>query len=140
MLYKKLGYSIGVLLALPILLICRFICTDALHRVYLVSSPKSYFLDRLFMIPPHILLVMAGTIIYTGVVQIIKKPEYLDKYMARGSVLATFGLILMITESFSAGWLLMYIARFLRLVYLMSALYALVSFIGVIYALIKNKN
>ena len=140
MLYKKLGYSIGVLLALPILLICRFICTDALHRVYLVSSPKSYFLDRLFMIPPHILLVMAGTIIYTGVVQIIKKPEYLDKYMARGSVLATFGLIVMITESFSAGWLLMYIARFLRLVYLMSALYALVSFIGVIYALIKNKN
>ena len=82
---------------------------------------------------------MAGTIIYTGVVQIIKKPEYLDKYMARGSVLATFGLIVMITESFSAGWLLMYIARFLRLVYLMSALYALVSFIGVIYALIKNK-
>ena len=140
MLYKKLGYSIGVLLALPILLICRVICTDALHRVYLVSSPKSYFLDRLFMIPPHILLVMAGTIIYTGVVQIIKKPEYLDKYMARGSVLATFGLIVMITESFSAGWLLMYIARFLRLVYLMSALYALVSFIGVIYALIKNKN
>ena len=140
MLYKKLGYSIGVLLALPILLICRFICTDALHRVYLVSSPKSYFLDRLFMIPPHILLVMAVTIIYTGVVQIIKKPEYLDKYMARGSVLATFGLIVMITESFSAGWLLMYIARFLRLVYLMSALYALVSFIGVIYALIKNKN
>ena len=140
MLYKKLGYSIGVLLALPILLICRFICTDALHRVYLVSSPKSYFLDRLFMIPPHILLVMAGTIIYTGVVQIIKKPEYLDKYMARGSVLATFGLIVMITESFSAGWLLMYIARFLRLVYLVSALYALVSFIGVIYALIKNKN
>ena len=140
MLYKKLGYSIGVLLALPILLICRFICTDALHRVYLVSSPKSYFLDRLFMIPPHILLVMAVTIIYTGVVQIIKKPEYLDKYMARGSVLATFGLIVMIAESFSAGWLLMYIARFLRLVYLMSALYALVSFIGVIYALIKNKN
>ena len=140
MLYKKLGYSIGVLLALPILLICRFICTDALHRVYLVSSPKSYFLDRLFMIPPHILLVMAVTIIYTGVVQIIKKPEYLDKYMARGSVLATFGLIVMITESFSAGWLLMYIARFLRLVYLMSALYALVSFIGVIYALTKNKN
>ena len=139
MLYKKLGYSIGVLLALPILLICRFICTDALHRVYLVSSPKSYFLDRLFMIPPHILLVMAVTIIYTGVVQIIKKPEYLDKYMARGSVLATFGLIVMVAESFSDGWLLMYIARFLRLVYLMSALYALVSFIGVIYALIKNK-
>lgn len=139
MLYKKLGYSIGVLLALPILLICRFICTDALHRVYLVSSPKSYFLDRLFMIPPHILIVMAATIIYTGVVQIIKKPEYLDKYMTRGSVLATFGLIVMVTESFSDGWLLMYIARFLRLVYLMSALYTLVSFIGVIYALIRNK-
>ena len=139
MLYKKIGYSIGVLLALPILLVCRFICSDALHRVYLVSSPKSYFLDRLFMIPQHLLLVMAATILYMGVLKIIKKPEYLDKYMARGTVLAVFGVLAMVVESLSTGWLLMYVARLLRLVYLMSALYALVCFVGVIYALIKNK-